>query len=215
VVDPDVDRLAIVNEDGSMFGEEYTLVAIADYILQHKKGNTVSNLSSTKALKDITLKNGGQYSSAAVGEVNVVNKMKETNAVIGGEGNGGVIYPELHYGRDALVGIALFLSQLAKSGKKCSELRSDYPNYFISKNKIQLSDGTDVDSILKTIEDTYRKQNAELNTIDGIRIDFDGEWVQLRKSNTEPIIRIYAESGTMASADALAHKIMDEIKALL
>lgn len=215
VVDPDVDRLAIVNEDGSMFGEEYTLVAISDYILQHKKGNTVSNLSSTKALKDVTLKNGGQYSSAAVGEVNVVNKMKETNAIIGGEGNGGVIYPELHYGRDALVGIALFLSQLAKSGKKCSELRNQYPNYFISKNKIQLSEGTDVDAILSTIEKTYRKQNAELNTIDGIRIDFEGEWVQLRKSNTEPIIRIYAESGTMASADALAHKIIDEIKALL
>lgn len=215
VVDPDVDRLAIVNEDGSMFGEEYTLVAVSDYILKHKKGNTVSNLSSTKALKDITLENGGQYSSAAVGEVNVVNKMKETNAIIGGEGNGGVIYPELHYGRDALVGIALFLSQLAKSGKKCSELRKQYPDYFISKNKIQLTEGTDVDAILKSMEDTYRKQKAELNTIDGIRIDFEGEWVQLRKSNTEPIIRIYAESKTMESANALAHKIMDEIKSLL
>jgi len=215
VVDPDVDRLAIVNEDGSMFGEEYTLVSVSDYILKHKKGNTVSNLSSTKALKDITIENGGQYSSAAVGEVNVVTKMKETNAIIGGEGNGGVIYPELHYGRDALVGIAMFLSQLAKSGKKCSELRKQYPDYFISKNKIQLIEGTDVDAILKSMEDTYRKQNAELNTIDGIRIDFEGEWVQLRKSNTEPIIRIYAESSTMESANALAHKIMDEIKSLL
>jgi len=215
VVDPDVDRLAIVNEDGSMFGEEYTLVAVSDYILQHKKGNTVSNLSSTRALRDITLDHGAEYSSATVGEVNVVNKMKETNAVIGGEGNGGIIYPELHYGRDALVGVALFLSQLAKSGKKCSELRAQYPDYYISKNKIQLNPSIDVDSILKKVEAIYKKQNVELNTIDGVKIDFENEWVQLRKSNTEPIIRVYAESGTMEAANALAKKIIDEIESLI
>ena len=215
VVDPDVDRLAIVNEDGSMFGEEYTLVAVSDYILQHKKGNTVSNLSSTRALRDVTEQHGAKYTSAAVGEVNVVNKMKETNAVIGGEGNGGIIYPELHYGRDALVGVALFLSQLAKSGKKCSELRAQYPDYFISKNKIQLKPSIDVDAILKKVEATYREQNVELNTIDGVKIDFENEWVQLRKSNTEPIIRVYAESNTMNSADALAKKIIDEIEAMI
>jgi phosphomannomutase len=215
VVDPDVDRLAIVNEDGSMFGEEYTLVAIADYVLQNKKGNTVSNLSSTRALRDVTEQHGMSYSSAAVGEVNVVNKMKETNAVIGGEGNGGVIYPELHYGRDSLVGVALFLSQLAKSGKKCSELRVQYPDYFISKNKIQLSPATDVDAILRKVEASYREKDVDLNTIDGVKIDFPNEWVQLRKSNTEPIIRVYAESNSMEAADALAKKIMDEIEAMM
>jgi phosphomannomutase len=215
VVDPDVDRLAIVNEDGTMFGEEYTLVAVSDYILNSKKGNTVSNLSSTKALKDITLEHGGQYFSAAVGEVNVVNKMKEVNAIIGGEGNGGVIYPELHYGRDALVGIALFLSQLAKSGKKCSELRAKYPEYVISKNKIQLSPEMNVDSILQKMVEYYKTQPVELTTIDGIRIDFPGEWVQLRKSNTEPIIRIYAESKTSQKAEALAQKIIEQIKSLI
>ncbi len=215
VVDPDVDRLAIVNEDGSMFGEEYTLVAIADYVLQNKKGNTVSNLSSTRALRDVTEQHGMSYSSAAVGEVNVVNKMKETNAVIGGEGNGGVIYPELHYGRDSLVGVALFLSQLAKSGKKCSELRAQYPDYFISKNKIQLSPATDVDAILRKVEASYLEKDVDLNTIDGVKIDFPNEWVQLRKSNTEPIIRVYAESNSMEAADALAKKIMDEIEAMM
>ena len=212
VVDPDVDRLAIVNEDGSMFGEEYTLVAISDYILGSTKGNTVSNLSSTKALKDITLAHGCKYSSAAVGEVNVVSKMKETSAIIGGEGNGGVIYPELHYGRDALAGIALFLSHLAKSGKKCSELRAQYPDYFISKNKIQLNPEMNVDAILEKMVNFYKNEPVELNTIDGIRIDFPGEWVQLRKSNTEPIIRIYAEAKTNEKADALALKIIDQIK---
>ncbi len=215
VVDPDVDRLAIINEDGSMFGEEYTLVAVSDYILQNKKGNTVSNLSSTRALRDVTEQHGMSYSSAAVGEVNVVNKMKETDAIIGGEGNGGIIYPELHYGRDALVGVALFLSQLAKSGKKCSELRAQYPDYFISKNKIQLSPSTDVDAILKKVEESYRGQNVELNTIDGVKIDFENEWVQLRKSNTEPIIRVYAESGSMESADTLAKKIINEIESMM
>jgi phosphomannomutase len=214
VVDPDVDRLAIVNEDGSMFGEEYTLVAVSDYVLTHEKGNTVSNLSSSKALKDITLLHGGEYFSAAVGEVNVVKKMKEVGAVIGGEGNGGVIYPALHYGRDALVGVALFLSHLAKSGKKCSELRAKYPDYYISKNKIQLEPETNVDLILEKVTGYYKNQNVKLNTIDGVKIEFEEEWVQLRKSNTEPIIRIYAESRTMEMANKLAFKIMDLIKQL-
>ncbi|RLD60994.1 MAG: phosphoglucosamine mutase [Bacteroidetes bacterium] len=214
VVDPDVDRLAIVNEDGSMFGEEYTLVAVSDYILQNKKGNTVSNLSSTRALKDISDKHGVNYFASAVGEVNVVTTMKKEQAIIGGEGNGGIIYPELHYGRDSLVGIALFLSFLAKSGKKCSELRAEYPNYYISKNKIQLSPEIDVENILQKIKVNYQKQDVKLNTIDGIKIDFKNEWVQLRKSNTEPIIRIYAESKTEESANKLATKIIKEIEQL-
>ena len=210
VVDPDVDRLAIINEDGTMFGEEYTLVSVADYILQHTPGNTVSNLSSTRALSDVTRKYGKEYNAAAVGEVNVVTKMKETNAVIGGEGNGGVIYPEIHYGRDALVGIALFLSLLAKSGKKCSELRKTYPEYVISKNKIQLTPDTNVDAILANIAETYK--NEKVNTIDGVKIDFAQGWVHLRKSNTEPIIRIYAESSSMDAANALAQEIMNKIQ---
>ncbi len=213
VVDPDVDRLAILNEDGTMFGEEYTLVAVADYILQHKKGNTVSNLSSTRALRDITERYGGQYHSSAVGEVNVVEKMKECGAVIGGEGNGGVIYPELHYGRDALVGIALFLTHLAKSGKKCSELRNTYPNYVISKNKLELSPGIDVDKILDRVKKQY--QHQQLNDIDGVKIEFENEWVHLRKSNTEPVIRIYSESDTLEKADILAKKIINDINGLL
>lgn len=210
VVDPDVDRLAIINEDGTMFGEEYTLVSVADYVLQHTPGNTVSNLSSTRALSDVTKKYGKEYNAAAVGEVNVVTKMKATNAIIGGEGNGGVIFPEIHYGRDALVGIALFLSLLAKSGKKCSDLRKTYPNYVISKNKIQLTPETDVDTILANIADLYK--NEKVNTIDGVKIDFSDGWVHLRKSNTEPIIRIYAESSSTEAADTLAKQIMDKIK---
>lgn len=209
VVDPDVDRLAIICEDGSMFGEEYTLVAVADYLLGFKKGNTVSNLSSTRALRDITEKAGGSYSAAAVGEVNVVAKMKETHAVIGGEGNGGVILPDLHYGRDALAGVALFLSHLAIKGLKCSKLRKTYPNYTISKNKIQLADGMDVDVILNKVAAKYKDQ--PVNTIDGVKIEFDSEWVHLRKSNTEPIIRIYAESTSPVNADALAKRIMEDI----
>jgi phosphomannomutase len=215
VVDPDVDRLAIVNEDGSMFGEEYTLVAVSDYILKSNRGNTVSNLSSTRALKDITLEYGAEYFSAAVGEVNVVHKMKEVNAIIGGEGNGGIIYPELHYARDALVGIALFLTHLAKSGQKCSELRSRYPDYHISKKKIQLSPEMDVDKILNKIENYYKTQDVELNTIDGIKIDFKDEWVQLRKSNTEPIIRIYAESKSEEKATSLAELIISQINKMI
>ena len=210
VVDPDVDRLAIINEDGTMFGEEYTLVSVADYVLQHTPGNTVSNLSSTRALSDVSKKYGKEYNAAAVGEVNVVTKMKATNAIIGGEGNGGVIYPEIHYGRDALVGIALFLSLLAKSGKKCSDLRKTYPDYVISKNKIQLTPETNVDAILANIADLYK--NEKVNTIDGVKIDFSDGWVHLRKSNTEPIIRIYAESSSTEAADALAKQIMDKIK---
>lgn len=210
VVDPDVDRLAIVCEDGSMFGEEYTLVSVSDYILSQKKGNTVSNLSSTRALRDVTEQHGGQYSASAVGEVNVVAKMKEVGAVIGGEGNGGVIYPELHYGRDALVGIALFLSHLAKSKVKTSELRAKYPAYFISKNKIQLTPAVNVDAVLAEMKKKYA--NERVNDIDGVKIDFPTEWVHLRKSNTEPIIRIYAESKSESSADALAQRIMAEIK---
>ena len=213
VVDPDVDRLAIISEDGEMFGEEYTLVAVSDYILQHKKGNTVSNLSSTRALRDVTEKHGGNYSASAVGEVNVVQMMKETNAVIGGEGNGGIIYPELHYGRDALVGIALFLTYLAKTGKKCSTLRDTYPSYFISKNKIELSADINVDDVLVKMKEKYKKQ--PVNAIDGVKIEFDKEWVHLRKSNTEPIIRIYAESDSMAKAEHLAKKIMSDIKSII
>ncbi len=210
VVDPDVDRLAIVNEDGTMFGEEYTLVAVSDYVLSKQKGNTVSNLSSTRALRDVTESNGGSYSAAAVGEVNVVNKMKETDAVIGGEGNGGIIYPASHYGRDALVGIGLFLTHLAKSGKKSSELRATYPEYFISKNKIQLTPGLDVDKILADMKAKYSSE--EVNDIDGVKIDFPDRWVHLRKSNTEPIIRIYSEAPTNDEADQLANKIISEIK---
>ncbi len=212
VVDPDVDRLAIINEDGSMFGEEYTLVAIADYVLSHTPGNTVSNLSSTAALRDITLAHGGEYFAAAVGEVNVVAKMRECNAIIGGEGNGGVIYPELHAGRDALVGIALFLSQLALSGKKCSQLRAQYPEYFISKNKIELKSGMDPDHVLEVMKGHF--VNEKVNTVDGLKVDFEGEWVHLRKSNTEPIIRIYAESKSAQSAAALAQRVMELIKSI-
>lgn len=210
VVDPDVDRLALVNENGTMFGEEYTLVAVADYVLSHTKGNTVSNLSSSRALSDVTLSHGGQYSAAAVGEVNVVAKMKETGAIIGGEGNGGIIYPELHYGRDALVGVALFLTHLVKSGKRASELRASYPEYFISKNKIQLTPEINVDQVLSKMKETYADQ--KVNDIDGVKIDFPTEWVHLRKSNTEPIIRIYSESQDKASAEALAEKIISKIK---
>ena len=213
VVDPDVDRLAIVCEDGEMFGEEYTLVAIADFILQHKKGNTVSNLSSTRALRDVTEKHGCSYSAAAVGEVNVVTKMKETNAVIGGEGNGGVILPELHYGRDALAGIAIFLTQLAKYGKSCSMLRKSYPNYHISKNKIELTSEINVDEVLDGVKAKYAAH--PINTIDGVKIEFNKEWVHLRKSNTEPIIRIYSESESITTADNLAEKIISDIKEII
>ncbi len=213
VVDPDVDRLAILMEDGTPFGEEYTLVAIADYVLKHSPGNTVSNMSSTKALKDITLKKGGSYASAPVGEVNVVEKMKKTNAIIGGEGNGGVIYPKLHYGRDALVGIALFLSHLAKFGKPVSFLRGTYPNYHISKNKIELTPEVDVDTILEAIKEKYK--NNPINTEDGVKIEFENEWVHLRKSNTEPIIRIYSESETLATAEHLANKLINDIRELI
>lgn len=209
-VDPDVDRLALVGEDGAMFGEEYTLVAVADYILKNtKKGNTVSNLSSTRALKDITEKAGGKYNASAVGEVNVVEKMKETKAVIGGEGNGGIIYPDLHYGRDAMVGIALFLSSLAKSGKTCTALRMTFPNYVISKNKVDLTKDIDPDLVLEKIKDKYKK--FPINTVDGVRIDFDEEWIHLRKSNTEPIIRIYAESKSETTARNLTMKIIKDI----
>lgn len=210
VVDPDVDRLSIISEDGSMFNEEYTLVAIADYVLSNTPGNTVSNMSSSRALRVITEKYGRTYTASAVGEVNVVAKMKETNAIIGGEGNGGIIYPELHYGRDALVGIALFLTQLAKSGKNCSELRKTYPDYFISKNKIELTPDIDVDLILEKIKEQY--QHEQVNTIDGVKIDFANEWVHLRKSNTEPIIRIYSESSTPEAANALAKRIIKDIQ---
>ncbi|TGE20339.1 phosphoglucosamine mutase [Hymenobacter aquaticus] len=214
VVDPDVDRLALVNEDGTMFGEEYTLVAVADYVLQQNGGgNTVSNLSSTRALRDVTEKHGGQYAAAAVGEVNVVTKMKETAAIIGGEGNGGIIYPELHYGRDSLVGIALFLSHLAKSNLTMTRLRASYPGYFISKNKIELTPEIDTDQVLVQMKERYAKQ--PVNTIDGVKIEFDKEWVHLRKSNTEPIIRIYAESDSNATADHLANKIIADIKEII
>ena len=213
VVDPDVDRLAIVCQDGEMFGEEYTLVAVADYVLKHQPGNTVSNLSSTRALRDVTEKTGASYFASAVGEVNVVEMMKAQMAVIGGEGNGGIIYPELHYGRDSLVGIALFLSHLATSGKNCTTLRYGYPSYFISKNKITLSPEMDVDRILERVAEKYH--DRPLSTIDGVRIEFEKEWVHLRKSNTEPIIRIYSESDTLSKADVLANKIIGDIKGIV
>lgn len=213
VVDPDVDRLALMNEDGTPFGEEYTLVAVADYILQNKKGNTVSNLSSTRALRDVTEKHNGEYTASAVGEVNVVEMMKSTDAIIGGEGNGGIIYPELHYGRDALVGIALFLTHLAKFGKSASRLKATYPSYFISKNKIELTPEINVDEILTGIKDKYASH--PVNTIDGVKIDFENEWVHLRKSNTEPIIRIYSESANEATAEHLAKKIISDIKDII
>ncbi|MCL9980521.1 MAG: phosphoglucosamine mutase [Bacteroidia bacterium] len=209
VIDPDVDRLAFVCDDGEMFGEEYTLVAVADFVLSHKPGATVSNLSSTRALRDITEKVGQSYFASAVGEVNVVEVMKANNAVIGGEGNGGVIVPELHYGRDALVGIALFLTHLAEKGVKISNLRSTYPTYQMSKNKAELTAGTDVDMILEKISEKYKKQPQ--NTIDGVKIEFDGDWVHLRKSNTEPIIRIYAESASITTAENLTKKILQDI----
>ncbi|SDF02207.1 phosphoglucosamine mutase [Cellulophaga baltica] len=210
VVDPDVDRLAFISNDGEMFGEEYTLVACADYVLGKTKGNTVSNLSSSRALRDITQKHGGTYEAAAVGEVNVVTKMKANNAVIGGEGNGGIIYPESHYGRDSLVGTALFLMLMAEKGGTVAELRASYPSYFMSKKKIELTPGLDVDAILVAMADTYK--NEEISTIDGVKIDFAENWVHLRKSNTEPIIRIYTEAKSQSEADALADKIIGEIK---
>lgn len=209
-VDPDVDRLCFVCENGNMFGEEYTLVAVADYILSKKKGNTVSNLSSTRALKDVTLKHGGEYFTAPVGEVNVVQKMKEVNAVIGGEGNGGIIDPQIHYGRDALIGIALFLSYLAQSKKKASSLRGQYPDYFISKNKIELDKAINVNKVLKQIREKYK--NNPVNTEDGLRIEFDNDWVHMRASNTEPIIRIYAESQFETTAQNIAKRIMEDIR---
>jgi len=212
VVDPDVDRLAIINEDGTMFNEEYTLVAVADYVLSHSKGNTVSNLSSTGALRDVTEMYGGTYTPSAVGEVNVTAMMKATNAVIGGEGNGGVIYPASHYGRDSMVGIGLFLSLLASSGLKCSELRAKYPDYYISKNKIELTPQINVDDVLLKIKDKYSEERV--NCIDGVRIDFDREWVHLRKSNTEPIIRIYSESRSEMRAKMLAERIIADIKVI-
>jgi phosphomannomutase len=213
VVDPDVDRLAIICENGDMFGEEYTLVAVADYILKNKTGNTVSNLSSTRALRDVTEKHGGEYFASAVGEVNVVEMMKKQNAVIGGEGNGGIIYPELHFGRDALVGIALFLTHLARSGKKCSSLRDTYPSYYISKNKIELQPDINVDDVLKKIALKYKKQ--PLITIDGVKIEFGSDWVHLRKSNTEPIIRIYSESDSETKSETLARKLIQDIKEII
>ena len=209
VVDPDVDRLAFICEDGRMFGEEYTLVSVADYVLSHTPGNTVSNLSSTRALRDVTQQHGGTYTAAAVGEVNVTTKMKEVGAVIGGEGNGGVIYPESHYGRDALVGIALFLSSLAHKGCKVSELRATFPEYFIAKNRIDLTPSTDVDAILEKVKQLY--SNEQVNDIDGVKIDFPDKWVHLRKSNTEPIIRVYSEASTMEAADALGKQIMQVV----
>ncbi len=212
VVDPDVDRLAMICENGEMYGEEYTLVTVADYVLKHTPGNTVSNLSSTRALRDVTRQYGLQYHAAAVGEVNVVAKMKETHAVIGGEGNGGVIYPECHYGRDALVGIALFLSHLAHEGKKVSELRTTYPPYFIAKNRIDLTPSTDVDAILSKVKELYKDE--DINDIDGVKIDFPDKWVHLRKSNTEPIIRVYSEASTMEAADEIGKKIMDVVYSL-
>ncbi|MEZ5047928.1 MAG: phosphoglucosamine mutase [Chitinophagaceae bacterium] len=213
VVDPDVDRLCFVNEDGSMFGEEYTLVAIADYVLQHKKGNTVSNLSSTRALRDITLKHGGQYYASAVGEVNVVEKMKEVQAVIGGEGNGGIIIPEMHYGRDALIGIALFLTHLAKYKKSVSQLRNEYPDYFMSKNKIELQADLDIAMLFEKIKAIYKKN--EINTTDGLKIEFENEWVHLRTSNTEPILRIYSEGQSETTAQNIANKLISDIKEIM
>lgn len=212
VVDPDVDRLAFICEDGKMFGEEYTLVSVADYVLSHTPGNTVSNLSSTRALRDVTEKHGGVYMASAVGEVNVTTKMKEVNAVIGGEGNGGVIYPESHYGRDALVGIALFLSSLAQKGCKVSELRATFPEYFIAKNRIDLTASTDVDAILEKVKEQYGRQaDVKVTDIDGVKLDFPDKWVHLRKSNTEPIIRVYSEASTMEEADALGKKLMQVV----
>lgn len=213
VVDPDVDRLALVSEDGEVFGEEYTLVAVADYVLSQTPGATVSNMSSTRALRDVTEKHGQQYTAAAVGEVNVVNQMKATKAIIGGEGNGGVIYPELHYGRDALVGIALFLTHLAKVGKVASQLRASYPNYHISKNKIELTPEIDVDKILVRMKEKYK--SYPVNDLDGVKIEFEKEWVHLRKSNTEPIIRIYTESENLTTANNLAQKIINDIKEII
>ena len=213
VVDPDVDRLAMVCEDGTMFGEEYTLVAVADYVLSKTPGNTVSNLSSTRALSDVTNKHNGSYQASAVGEVNVVEKMKATNAIIGGEGNGGVIYPTMHYGRDALIGVALFLTQLAERKISARALRDSYPNYFISKNKIQLTPEIDVDAILVAVEEKYKTE--QITTIDGLKIDFKEGWVHMRKSNTEPIIRIYAESEGEEKANALAENMINEIKSLI
>jgi phosphomannomutase len=209
VVDPDVDRLAMICEDGKMYGEEYTLVTVADYVLKHTPGNTVSNLSSTRALRDVTRSYGQTYSAAAVGEVNVVTKMKEVGAVIGGEGNGGVIYPAIHYGRDALVGIALFLSHMAHEGKKASELRASYPPYFIAKNRVDLTPEINVDAILTKVKEIYKDE--EINDIDGVKIDFADKWVHLRKSNTEPIIRVYSEASTMEAAEEIGQKIMNVI----
>ena len=212
VVDPDVDRLAFICEDGTMFGEEYTLVSVADYVLSHTAGNTVSNLSSPRALRDVTAKYGGKYTAAAVGEVNVTTKMKEVGAVIGGEGNGGVIYPESHYGRDALVGIALFLSSLAQKGCKVSELRATFPDYQIAKNRIDLTPETDVDAILVKVKEMFAKDSsAVVNDIDGVKIDFPDRWVHLRKSNTEPIIRVYSEAQTMEQADDLGKQLMQVV----
>jgi phosphomannomutase len=210
VVDPDVDRLAFVCEDGSVFGEEYTLVAVADYVLSAKPGNTVSNLSSTRALRDVTLRHGGSYTASAVGEVNVVEAMKRTHAVIGGEGNGGVIFPETHYGRDALAGLALFLSHFAKKKMSMTTLRDSYPRYEISKNKIELREGMDVDAILKKVEALYPA--AQINTIDGVKFDFEEGWVHLRKSNTEPIVRVIAEHTDREKANALALEVMQTVK---
>lgn len=212
VVDPDVDRLAFIQEDGRMYGEEYTLVTVADYVLDHVKGTTVSNLSSTRALRDVTEKHGCKYYAAAVGEVNVTTKMKEVGAVIGGEGNGGVIYPECHYGRDALVGIALFLSSMAEKGMKASQLRATFPNYFIAKNRIDLTPDTDVDAILAKVKELYGKeQNVSMTDIDGVKLDFPDKWVHLRKSNTEPIIRVYSEAATEEEADNLGKKLMQVV----
>jgi len=212
-VDPDVDRLVFMMEDGELFGEEYTLVAVSDFILSQKKGNTVSNLSSTRALRDVTEKHGGEYYAAAVGEVNVVTKMKEVDAVIGGEGNGGVIYPASHYGRDSLVGVALFLTHLAKLGKKVTEYRAELPQYYMSKNKITLTPGLDIDNLLAKMQEKYAHEDH--STIDGLKIDFPNEWVHLRKSNTEPIIRIYSEGPTPEAAEAIAQKIMNEIQEIV
>lgn len=213
VVDPDVDRLAFIDENGKMFGEEYTLVSVADYVLSNTKGNTVSNLSSTRALRDVTEKHGGTYTAAAVGEVNVTTKMKEVGAVIGGEGNGGVIYPESHYGRDALVGIALFLSLIAQKKISVSQLRKTYPEYFIAKNRIDLKPETDIDAILAKVKEMYKDE--QVNDIDGVKIDFPDKWVHLRKSNTEPIIRVYSEAATMEEADELGKKIMEVVYSMI
>ena len=213
VVDPDVDRLALVDENGELFGEEYTLVAVADYLLKHKKGVAVSNLSSSRALRDVASAHGSEYFASAVGEVNVVNLMKEKNAVIGGEGNGGIIYPDLHYGRDSLVGVALFLTHLAKENKSVSELRATYPTYFMGKNKIELTPDIDVDLLLTKMETVY--QNEDISTVDGLKIDFEKNWVHLRKSNTEPIIRIYTEALSQHAADDLGRKMIDEIKKII